>query len=647
MENMWSHLARQSKTSLFLTALILDLFIGSIDYASGRDVSVTILYLIPIFLAVWFAGRKEGVVISFICIVTSGTANYFLQLRYSTDIFLWNLFIAECSFLVFVALLAQLKKHILMKNMIVDELRKEIDEREKAKEALRESEHKYKSLFDTIHDGIFKSSSDGHFLLLNPAGASILGYSSAGEAIGQSAMKHWENPEDREHLIEILKNGGTVSSYPIKGRKRDGSPIIIELSATISADPKGEIGGFEGTFRDITERRQAEIALRESEDRFHNAFEYAAIGMALVAPDGRWLKVNKSLCSLSGYSEEELLTMTFQDITHPDDLSADLEFVHQILAKTILTYQMEKRYFHKSGRIVWILVSVSLIRDSQDNPLYFISQIEDITDRKRSEEELAQHRAHLEQMIETRTSELSTANKKLTELDRLKSMFIASMSHELRTPLNSIIGFTSMTLSGMSGELNEEQTDNLTRAHNSARHLLNLITDIIDISKIEAGRIEAFPETIALSEVVDDALTAVAPQLKDKGLTLEIDMAPDIRLVTDRKRLLQCLINFMSNAVKYSERGVITVSSRKVDKQVYLSVSDTGIGIAEKDMHRLFEPFERLETHLRVKAGGTGLGLYLTKKLVTDILMGQVSVRSVEGKGSTFSLMLPDDIRQA
>ncbi len=260
--------------------------------------------------------------------------------------------------------------------------------------------------------------------------------------------------------------------------------------------------------------------------------------------------------------------------------------------------------------------------------------------------ELKQINLEMEQRISQRTMELTAANKKLKELDTLKSMFIASMSHELRTPLNSIIGFTGMTLQGLSGELNDEQKDNLNRAYLSARHLLSLITDVIDISKIEAGRIETYPEDFSLREMVADGLSTVEPQLKEKGLTVKVEVPPDTSLHGDRKRLLQCLINFLSNAVKFTESGGITITSLVANGRVAVSVSDTGIGIAEDEIPRLFEPFERLETHLRVKAGGTGLGLYLTKKIATEVLRGGISVRSIKGRGSTFTVTVPRDIRE-
>ena len=236
---------------------------------------------------------------------------------------------------------------------------------------------------------------------------------------------------------------------------------------------------------------------------------------------------------------------------------------------------------------------------------------------------------------------LNEANERLKKLDQLKSMFIASMSHELRTPLNSIIGFTGVILLGMTGPLNDKQKDHLTRVNNSAKHLLNLITDVIDISKIEAGRIDVYPENIMLHTVIDEAIISIEPQLKSKNLTLQKNVPDDIQLYTDKKRLLQCLINYLSNAVKYTEEGTVTISVKILDDSIKISVKDTGIGISNDDLPKLFNAFERMESHLKIKAGGTGLGLYLIRKLVTEILGGEVFVESQIGEGSTFGLIIP------
>ena len=211
----------------------------------------------------------------------------------------------------------------------------------------------------------------------------------------------------------------------------------------------------------------------------------------------------------------------------------------------------------------------------------------------------------------------------------------------MRTPLNSIIGFTGVILQGMTGSLNAKQQDHLTRVHNSAKHLLSLITDVIDISKIEAGRIEVFPQDVTLSDVIEEAVMTIQPQVKEKELELKTSIPGGLVLHTDRKRLLQCIINYLSNAVKYTESGTISISARQSDDKVEILVSDTGIGISAQDQARLFDAFERLDSHLRVKEGGTGLGLYLTRKLATEVLEGEVLVKSRQGKGSTFGLLIP------
>lgn len=240
--------------------------------------------------------------------------------------------------------------------------------------------------------------------------------------------------------------------------------------------------------------------------------------------------------------------------------------------------------------------------------------------------------------------ELSEANERLKKLDQLKSMFIASMSHELRTPLNSIIGFTGVILLGMTGPLNDKQKDHLTRVNNSAKHLLNLITDVIDISKIEAGRIDVYPQDFMLTEVIEEAIISIEPQLKSNNLTIQKFVPDDILLHTDRKRLLQSLINYLSNAVKYTEKGSVTISVDVIEDKIKVAVKDTGIGISQDDLPKLFNAFERLESHLKIKAGGTGLGLYLIRKLVTEILGGDVFVETQIGQGSTFGFIIPKSI---
>lgn len=291
------------------------------------------------------------------------------------------------------------------------------------------------------------------------------------------------------------------------------------------------------------------------------------------------------------------------------------------------------------------LVPMSAVRVAHrdaDGQVRFISSVlRDIGDIKRNEQALRVANETLEQRVAERTAELAEANDRLKDLDRLKSMFIASMSHELRTPLNSIIGFTGVVLAGMAGELNTRQHDQLSRVYGSARHLLALITDVIDISKIEAGFIDVFEERFEIAALIDEAVQAVMPGAREKNLQIDVVAPPGLLVQADRRRLLQCVLNFMSNAVKYTVEGIITVEASVRGSWLDISVEDTGIGMDEAGLARLFQPFERIDSHLRVKTPGTGLGLYLTRKIASELLAGSVNVSSTPGVGSRFTLHLP------
>lgn len=269
-------------------------------------------------------------------------------------------------------------------------------------------------------------------------------------------------------------------------------------------------------------------------------------------------------------------------------------------------------------------------------------------------QETLSHAATLEGKVAERTRELEEANRKLREIDRIKSLFIASMSHELRTPLNSIIGFTSIVLDEWVGPLNNEQKENLTIVLRAGHHLLALINDVIDVSKIEAGQIEVRRERFNLHEVVDEAVATLREEIHVKGLMLRVENVNRVTLNTDRRRLLQCILNLLSNAAKYTEKGTISVISveggaHPIDVEdacrefAEIVVQDTGIGIASEDLVRIFGPFTRLDSPLRSRVPGTGLGLYLTRKLVTEVLQGEIRCTSQAGRGSMFAIAIPVD----
>jgi PAS domain S-box-containing protein len=240
-------------------------------------------------------------------------------------------------------------------------------------------------LLDGFPIGLYRSSVNGHFLNTNDTLVEMFAFPDRESFLETNATDLYLNSDDRKQWQTLMDRDGVVQHFEVQMKTGNGATIWIEDDARVVRDDKNSILYYEGSLRNITKRRQAEHKLRKSEEHFRNAMEYAAIGKALVAPDGRWLKVNHSLCKILGYSEDELLKTDFQSLTFPDDLNSDLEYVRQMLAGEIETYQMEKRYIHEQGHIVWALLSVSLVHDSIGEPLYFISQIHDITAQKQTE----------------------------------------------------------------------------------------------------------------------------------------------------------------------------------------------------------------------------------------------------------------------
>ncbi len=366
-----------------------------------------------------------------------------------------------------------------------------------------------------------------------------------------------------------------------------------------------------------------------------------------------------------GYGVQDFLSggIRFAQIIHHDDRQRVIDEVASYSAAGIAEFSQHYRVITRSGQVLWIDEHTRIRRNEQGVITHYQGTIQDVTVDKTLRHELEMHRRHLEEKIAERTrdlaqsrealvslledvsesrSELEAANRKLQELDRLKSMFIASMSHELRTPLNSIIGFTDLILQGLSGDINRTQRDQLRRVYSASKHLLGLITDIIDLSKIEAGKIEVITREFDLKGMLKEAAEDHVLAVQQKGLTLRLDLpAEAIPMHTDSRRLLQCIFNLLSNAVKYTERGCITVSARRDGDDAVIEVADNGRGIHRSDLERIFQPFVRLDIDAAVQSPGTGLGLYLTQKIMEELLHGTISVESRLGRGSRFTLRLP------
>jgi signal transduction histidine kinase len=245
--------------------------------------------------------------------------------------------------------------------------------------------------------------------------------------------------------------------------------------------------------------------------------------------------------------------------------------------------------------------------------------------------------------LQEKTEQLEELNQQLQKVDNLKSMFIASMSHELRTPLNSVIGFTSILLHGWVGPVNQEQRTNLETVLKSGKHLLALVNDVIDVSKIEAGQLETFISEFSLLELFKEAEQLISAEYGQQGLWLKMETG-EFTLRTDRRRLLQCLLNLLSNGLKYTLKGGVTCNVRQKTDGLLIEITDTGIGIDSDDCSRLFKPFVRLDSPLRLSRPGTGLGLYLSRKLMRDVIGGDILISSEPGIGTVFSLQIPGSV---
>ncbi|MDD2853587.1 MAG: response regulator [Desulfuromonadaceae bacterium] len=359
---------------------------------------------------------------------------------------------------------------------------------------------------------------------------------------------------------------------------------------------------------------------------------------------------------------------SFINAVHPDDRERVQTSIKDTLQSDSGGWQIDYRIAAADGAIHFVHEEAETVFDCNGRPLKRFGTVQDITARQRANEEICSLNEGLELRVKERTAELDEsqralmnivgdlnlqtaeledANSKLQELDRMKSMFIASMSHELRTPLNSIIGFSRIVLAEWIGPLNGEQKENLSTVLRSGSHLLSLVNDVIDVSKIEAGMIEVIADDFDVFDVVAEVAESFENDVGVKGVTLTVP-ALHYPLHTDRTRLLQCLLNLVSNAVKYTEKGTITVSAKLAEGScmMELSVADTGIGIAEDDLGKLFIPFVRLDSPLRTTVPGTGLGLYLTRKLVREVLRGDITVTSIPCVGSTFVLTVPVSLQQ-
>ncbi|WP_145221534.1 PAS domain S-box protein [Planctomycetes bacterium TBK1r] len=524
--------------------------------------------------------------------------------------------------------------------------------------------------------------------------------------------------------------------------RRDNTQFYNELVITPIFDADGQLTHYVGVQSDVTDMVEASQSLKQSELEYRSTFENAAIGIAHVGLEGQWLRANEKLSQIFGYGRDELKTMTFQDLTHPEDLDKDLLLFMQMKRGEIPGYSIEKRYIRKDGQTIWAQLTTSIRRDVDDAVECCISLIEDITDRKLTEQKLAASRAIITEVIEksqdpfisfdeqgmiqvanqaaldfagqpsglldrsfttlfgdqvdppllaaiervrqsqrAETTEyysrrlnrwydarvfpvesgaavymtdvtgrketesyLEAARIAAEEASQAKSQFLTNMSHEIRSPMSAILGFADLSLRDIR-EGNDVDPDNLETVIRNGRFLLRIINDILDLSKVEAGKLEVRRSRFKLVPMLADINELMRHRSASSGvpLTIEFDGALPSRLRSDRSRVEQILVNLIGNALKFTPEGsvrVVVSMDAQEPNVIEFRVIDTGIGISESNLERLFQTFSQVHDRKIVGVEGTGLGLVISKRLA-NLLGGDITATSVEGEGSEFVLRLP------
>ncbi|MGE0683836.1 MAG: PAS domain S-box protein [Candidatus Binatia bacterium] len=536
-------------------------------------------------------------------------------------------------------------------------LRREIDIRKTAEKALRDNTQALsrseaalrqqttlmQSILECMSEDVVVADAQGQILLMNQAAQHTLGISPVDAP--KAPPEDWPQltqiylpdqqtlfPAEQLPLVRAMRGEVTNNCEQFIRRPHSPEKLWRSVNGQPLRDTEGRVCGGIAVGRNITAHKQMEGILRESEERFRRAFDDAAVGMALVTLEGYFLRVNSRLCQLVGYDEHELLSTTFQTLTHPDDLEDDLAHVRQILDGEIATYRLEKRYLHKRGHIVWILLSVSLVRNDHGKPLYFVSQIQDISALKASEALLIQ-----------RSQELARSNAELQQ-------FALVASHDLQEPLRKIRTFGDLLHTQCADTLDEQGHDYLARMQRSAERMQNLIKDLLALSRVTT-RGHAF-SPVDLAQVAREVVGDLEARVQETNGRVELESLPIIE--ADPTQMRQLLQNLIGNALKFhrkDESPHVTISSCMLNGQsqppselpagahwCQITVTDNGIGFDEQYLDRIFLPFQRLQG--RQEYEGTGMGLAICRKIV-ERHGGRLSATSTPDHGATFIITVP------
>jgi PAS domain S-box-containing protein len=537
------------------------------------------------------------------------------------------------------------------KSTAVIEIARDITERRRVEAGRKESEARYRSLVNNVSLGILRSTMGppGRIIETNPALEKITGY-SRDELLAMNMEDLYAHPEERQAFMQKLASAKRTVTRELRWKRKDGGRIVVLDTVIAVRDSSGQILHFDAIIEDITERRRAEEALRESEERYRTLVENATDAIYMVDAHENILSVNQTTARFLGKRPEKLIGKKVSDI-FPPEIAARFTEEFRLTFRTGQSIMACDR-LDAGWTELWVSTSLNPIRNSSGEVVAIMGVTRDITEQKRLERELQETNEQLDaqnEELQVQSEELMAQQQELMEstqeaarANQLKSEFLANMSHELRTPLNAIIGFSQLLRDETPGKLNQEQKQCLDDVLESSQHLLNLINEVLDLSKIESGRAELKLENVDLKELITPLTRVMRPILGQKKQELEVEIEaglPQIRV--DKTKMGQVLRNLLANSSKFTpEGGKLWITAARADDWLHLSVIDNGAGIKKEDLERIFEPFCQLDYTPGNGKGGTGLGLAVVKEIV-ERHGGQIRVESEYGRGSRFTISLP------
>lgn len=495
-------------------------------------------------------------------------------------------------------------------------------ERQRHQRAVRDSEERLRFALEAGHMGTFEWHLASDSLMWD--GACYRMFDRTPEVVANERQV-WEalHPEDVAHLKGLFDEqihvvGREAQRAEFRVMRPNGEVRWLAARSRLRRDEKGRPLQINGILFDITEHKRAQETLQQSEMRFRSAFEYAPIGMVLTDLRGRFLYVNRAYCSIVGYTPEDLLRsdIDFRHLTHPDDIGSNDEVLAKLVTGEIPAFFFEKRYIRKDGAVVWVRVSATAHRDAHGRPVQVLGLIEDITQRKRTEEALR-------------------------EADRQKDDFLAALGHELRNPLAPIRN--AMQVLKMQGALGPQVHWAAEVTERQVQQMTRLVDDLLDVSRINRGKLALQQDAIDVADVVRRSVEATDPLIERSRHRLELHLPDDPIVVRgDPTRLTQAITNLLSNAVKFTPAGgVIEITLVADEQSVSIGIKDNGIGIATNDLQNIFEPFRQLHPGAGQDQAGLGLGLSLARRLI-ELHGGDIEATSDgPGKGSEFRVRLP------